>query len=389
MTLKALTTLRDVTLYPNYEVILVDDCSRENMDSVYNDTRLYDKLLKLPQRSGNSTIAVNEGVKLSSGEFIQYQNNDVYFEDPYWLDKIIDAFDEDTAVVGPALLCPDKTIQCAGFSFDRRGLNHNLYSFKLYETLEKKTIEAPMVTGCGLTTRRDIYDKLQGFRVFQPHGWDDADWCLRVKENGYKVRLCLDSYFYHIGTVSYSGMDTPEYHSNRKNIFRKYKSLIKEISHYRLDRQKYLFVLKDLCESEAILNLLDSIRRYDLGRKSELLVLSCEPGQLRGALQKCGARVFPPKWEAQVFHPLFDRITSMTNRTTVFARNTYNYFLFIRSEMPDSVIYDEAFAKMFGVIRFMNLLLADPRDFSKLSLFDKKVQALCREPPRERGVLDC
>lgn len=362
--LNALGTLKEVTRYPNYEVVLVDDRSEENMDEVYDKEYLYDTLIRLPQRTGNSTVGVNEGVKAASGDFIQYQNTDVYFEDPGWLDKVVDAFDGNTAVVGPALLYPDRTVQSAGMFFDRRGLNRHLYRYKLYETVDKRTLDVPMVTGCGLTTRKDVYDELGGFRVFRPHGWDDAEWCLRVRRSGYGVKLCPDSYFFHLGTVSYSGMDDPQYHSNRRKIFREYKHLLKELSRFKLDRQKHVFFLRDLQPSSANLTLIDLMQRCDLNGRSELLVVPSDSGELKAVFQKCGARIFPS--------PLVKSAASIS-KTVARVTRVYECFSFLQSEKPDVVVYDNSFARLFSVVRALSKLVNNSASYMELGSFENRV----------------
>lgn len=369
--LRALTTLREVTHYPNYEVILVDDCSEENMDDVYGRESLYDRLVRLPRNTGNSTVVVNEGVKLSSGDFIQYQNTDVYFEDPLWLDKIIDSFDEHTAVVGPALLFPNTTVQSAGCFFDRRALNHELYNFRLYETIDKRTIEVPMVAGCGLTTPRDVYEKLQGFRVFEPYGWDDTDWCLRARQSGYKTKLCLDSSFYHLHNVSYYGRDNPRYHENQKKIFKEFKDIIKEVSRFRLEKKKCVVFLKDLTASTTNLALVESIRKHDVGRKSQLLVFAHETGELENELLQFGARVFPP-WYSHALK----KIPILSGGAVGLAKNAYRCFSFLRAERPDVVVYDSSFFRRYLLTHLIGTVLPGSPTFMRLASFGDHVQKI-------------
>lgn len=354
--LRALSTLRDVTGYPNFEVILVDDRSTEDMSEVYENKDFYDRLIVLSEHSGNSTVAVNEGIKNSSGEFIQYQNTDVYFEAPDWLDILVDAFDEDTGVVGPALLYPDRTIQCAGMFFDRKGLNHNLYNYRLYDTVEKRTINVPMVTGCGLTTRRELLESAGGFTVFQPHGWDDVDWCLHMAEQGRKVKLCLNSYFYHLGTVSYSGMDTPRYHNNRRRIHRRYKNVLRAVSQYRPDRKKYIFFLKDLDETRENKELLSIISRDRLDKEAELLIFPAGMGKLQPEFRKCGARILPPFFNAGGSNGISHRLT-----------NIRRCLSFLQVEKPDAVVYDSACFRTISFIDHLRVLLSDAPAFLPLS----------------------
>jgi len=71
-----------------------------------------------------------------------------------------------------------------------------------------------------------------------PVHWKKRPARLRYTRSGYKIKLCLDSYFYHLHNVSYFGTDNPRYHNNRKEIFQEYKKSIKRGSWFRLDKKK-------------------------------------------------------------------------------------------------------------------------------------------------------
>jgi len=274
--LHALETLHDVTVYDNYETILVDDCSNENMDFVYKREDLYDTLIILPRNTGNSTIVVNKGIEIATGELIQYQNTDVYFEDKNWLNRIVNEFDEKTGVVGPALLYPNRMIQSAGFFINKYGLNMHYGRNRLYDGINKTTISVPMVTGCGLTTRMDLLKQNNGFPVYYPYGWDDLDWCLYVKKYGYNIKVCRSSYFYHLGTVSYSGRDNKRYHHNRKMVYKKYQDVINDLNSdeknsYYDDNKKIVLIL---CDEDSIYQPVTDYIDKELKNHNDITVIS-------------------------------------------------------------------------------------------------------------------
>ena len=62
------------------EVILIDDCSKDNTLSLLNEnSNLYDFLIKLPKNSGKGH-AVKEGLMKASGDYILFQDADLEYD---------------------------------------------------------------------------------------------------------------------------------------------------------------------------------------------------------------------------------------------------------------------------------------------------------------------
>ena len=62
------------------EVIVIDDCSKDNTLSLLKENRnLYDFLIKLPKNSGKG-IAVKEGLIKASGDYILFQDADLEYD---------------------------------------------------------------------------------------------------------------------------------------------------------------------------------------------------------------------------------------------------------------------------------------------------------------------
>jgi len=209
-----------VTDYPNYEVIVVDDQSPVNMDDVYDRFPEDYTIIRMGENVG-STEAVNMGAHIATGEYIQYQNIDVRFTRPDWLKQIMNCFRqfEDVGVVGSRTVYPNgETIQHGGMRFQDDGQNVHLERGAFIVTAGMDNRIVPMVHGCGLTMRRDFWQELGGFHKYEPHGWDDADICLRSWREGKKVVCCRQSWFEHIGSAVYGTPDDPRYYENRKII---------------------------------------------------------------------------------------------------------------------------------------------------------------------------
>ncbi len=76
-----------LTSYPNYEVIVVDNCSIDDSCSLIEREFSYVKLIKLPENKGYS-IGNNKGILCAKGEFIVLLNNDTIVC-PSWLSELM------------------------------------------------------------------------------------------------------------------------------------------------------------------------------------------------------------------------------------------------------------------------------------------------------------
>jgi len=215
MTIKSIDSM-EKTIYPDYDLILVDDCSPyghvANDDFAVDDTafdiikRRYGgrhTVVQTPQ-NGGSTVAVNYGLQFTDAAFVQYQNNDVEFPDPYWLQKQMGYFDDpEVGVVGCKMRYPDGRIQHAGACWRSIG-EHAIDHIGQRQQDIKPWSDVPFVTGCGMTIRREILEKNGGgFTVFQGYGWDDIDIQVKAKKWGWKVKVAHEAEFVHFGSFSY------------------------------------------------------------------------------------------------------------------------------------------------------------------------------------------
>lgn len=204
MTFDAIDSM-EKTNYPNYDIIIVDDCSPyEDSFHLLNERYGSRHVVIEMAENGGSTVAVNEGIKYTKAPFIQYQNNDVLFPDPNWLTKQMELFeDEKVGVVGCKLRYEVGKIQHCGACW-RDTEQHVIDHIGQNQDDIKPIKDVPFVTGCGMTVRREILEENGGgFTVFKGYGWDDIDIQVKAKEWGYKVQVAFEAEFTHFGSISY------------------------------------------------------------------------------------------------------------------------------------------------------------------------------------------
>lgn len=160
--------------YDNYEVIVVDDGSRDNLAEIVS--RYPVRLIRTPNNGLGS--ARNTGMNAARGEIIAYIDDDAY-PDPDWLNYLSYAFTHSnhSAIGGPNLV-PDEDgdlAACVGCA--PGGPVHVLITDEVAEH----------IPGCNMAIRRHALLAIGGFdRRYRAAG-DDVDVCWRLQRAGWTI----------------------------------------------------------------------------------------------------------------------------------------------------------------------------------------------------------
>ncbi|MFQ3640576.1 MAG: glycosyltransferase family 2 protein [Chloracidobacterium sp.] len=231
LTQVALHGVLAATDYPNLEVVLVDNGSREAetlrlFDALRADARVrviaYDAPFNF---SAINNLAASE----ATGSVFVLLNNDVQVMRPDWLTELIRlAMRPDVGVVGARLLYPDDTIQHAGVVLGIRGVAGHVHQRtpRLARSVPSNVQliwnevvrEVSAVTGACLALRREVFEAVGGLDAENlPVAFNDVDLCLRVRERGYRVLFTPYVELYHLESASRGSDHRPE----RQAAFRK------------------------------------------------------------------------------------------------------------------------------------------------------------------------
>lgn len=170
--------------YPNYEVIVVNDGSKDNTAEIASE---FDVHLISTENRGLSN-ARNTGMYASNGEIIAYIDDDAY-PDPKWLTYLASTYlDSNFAGVGGHNLPPKKaelTSQCVANS--PGGPCHVLLDDEVAEH----------IPGCNMSFKKSVLMEIGGFdEVFRAAG-DDVDICWRIQEKGYEIGFHHSAFVWH------------------------------------------------------------------------------------------------------------------------------------------------------------------------------------------------
>jgi GT2 family glycosyltransferase len=170
--------------YPNYEVIVIDDGSKDQTSTIAAQYNI--RLISTANQGLGQ--ARNEGLEAARGEILVYIDDDAY-PPPYWLRYIGCAFMQtDHACVGGPNLCPPEDGLIGQCVADSPG---GPLCVLVTDDL------AEHVPGCNMAFRRERLAAIGGFdRRFREAG-DDVDVCWRLEEKGWTIGYVAAAMVWH------------------------------------------------------------------------------------------------------------------------------------------------------------------------------------------------
>lgn len=197
--------------YPNIEIIVVDNASRERPGELLIDKFPQIKFIQSEENLGFAG-GNNLGVMASNGEYIFFLNNDtVLFPD--FLQPIVEFMEThpDAGMASPKVLYPDnQTIQYAGANginaFTGRGSRIGLFEKDngQYDSCYKTDLGH----GAALIVPRKIIDEVGLMPELYFLYYEEHDWCEMVKRAGYNMYYIGNSKILHKESVS-TGNESP------------------------------------------------------------------------------------------------------------------------------------------------------------------------------------
>jgi ADP-heptose:LPS heptosyltransferase/GT2 family glycosyltransferase len=181
-----LTSLREITAYPNFEIICLDNIPAADQD-LKNWLRVNsDKVVEIDEPF-NWSYFNNRGAAAADGQLLLFLNDDVEIIDPGWLEALVEhAQRPEVGVVGAQLLFPNRTVQHGGVFLEKLGharhaFRHRRQNDPGYFGLALTQRNASAVTGACLMTRREIFVGLGGFNEAHDIINNDLDYCLKAR----------------------------------------------------------------------------------------------------------------------------------------------------------------------------------------------------------------
>lgn len=199
--------------YANYEIVLVENNSEYQETFAYYET-LPERVAAASGGKGTARVEwwpgefnysqiINFGAKHAKGDYLLLLNNDTEVVSPGFIEEMMGYLQRpDAGVVGAKLYFADHLVQHAGILVGVRGaLAHANQDFSAkregYLARAVRPGNFSAVTGACQMVRRDVFERVGGYDEEFAVGFNDADFCLRVWEAGYRTIFTPYAELYH------------------------------------------------------------------------------------------------------------------------------------------------------------------------------------------------
>jgi len=215
----------------DYEVIVVDDGSRDATSSMLNAM----KNIRVVRNDTNRGFieSANEGARIARGRYLLFLNNDTVVR-PNWMDELLRTFEHfpDAGLVGGKLIYPDGRLQEAGAIVWKNG---DAMNYGRYDDAHKPEYcylrDVDYCSGACIMIEKDLFEMLGGFdEAFKPAYCEDTDLAFKVRRAGKRVLYQPLAEIVHFEGTS-SGTDLSQgtkqhQRINQAKLFERWKGML-------------------------------------------------------------------------------------------------------------------------------------------------------------------
>jgi GT2 family glycosyltransferase len=171
--------------YPDYEVVLVDDGSKDNTREIVSH---HPWVRTIHQPNMGLSVARNVGAAHASGEILAYTDSDC-MADPDWLYYLVGTLlsGDYAGVGGPNISPPAQNWHQACVAAAPGGPSHVLLT----------DVVAEHIPGCNMAFHRWAFDKVGGFDPEYRKAGDDVDFCWRLQQEGQVIAFSPSAIVWH------------------------------------------------------------------------------------------------------------------------------------------------------------------------------------------------
>ncbi len=223
-----------------FEIIVVDNDSRDDTKKIIR--QLYPEIILISNsRNLGYSVANNQGIEKSKGEFVLLLNPDVKLLDGAFL-KIFEFMQKNlnTGALAPQLLNPDGSVQPScrefpGFStivWEFSGLSYLFPKSRVFGGWRmgyfdhRSTKEVPQPMGSALLLRKKTLEKTGVFDTCFKIFFSDVDLCKRISDSGWRIHFYPEAKALHL-----KGFSTQK--AKPEMIFLSHSGLFKFLKKYK------------------------------------------------------------------------------------------------------------------------------------------------------------
>jgi len=215
---KCISSILEKTTYPHYEIIIVDNQSKE--ESTF---RYFKKIKKDPRiriisfnHPFNFSAINNFAAKEAEGEVLLFLNNDIEVINSDWLASMLEHCQrKEVGAVGAKLYYPNNTIQHGGVILGIGGVAGHSHKYfprdsDGYMGRLKIVQNLSAVTGACMMIRKEVFEEVFGFDKGFKVAFGDVDLCMKIRQKGYLIVFTPYAELYHHESLTRGYEDTPE-----------------------------------------------------------------------------------------------------------------------------------------------------------------------------------
>ncbi|WXG40378.1 MAG: glycosyltransferase family 2 protein [Candidatus Freyarchaeum deiterrae] len=232
------------TDYPNFEVIVVDNNSKDRSIEIINGVKPFFEAKNIPfvivKNSKNLGFAEgnNVGARFAKGDYIYLLNNDTLV-DKHWLNELVKILDNDTEVgaaqskilsmqnsnhLSTQIDCAGGFINPYGFAIERGFMDEDRGQYNKIEDIF-------YAKGAAAVFRKDLFHYLGGLDPNYFFYYEEVDFSWKIMLVGYRVVFVPNSVIYHMGGASAKKVPSlSKFHHDKNRIC----TLIKNYNCYNL-----------------------------------------------------------------------------------------------------------------------------------------------------------
>ena len=220
---RCIDSIEEKATYRNYEYVIVENNSTEDETfAYYKELEASNPKAHVVYWNGifNYSAINNFGAAHAKGDYLLLLNNDTEIISPDCLEQLLGyCMRPDVGAVGARLYYEDDTVQHAGIVVgiggNARGIGQNMFmglqrARSGYLHKASLAMDYSAVTAACLMVKRSIYEAVGGFEEKLAVAFNDVDFCLKVRKEGYLVVYQPRVEAYHYESKSRGSEDSPE-----------------------------------------------------------------------------------------------------------------------------------------------------------------------------------
>ena len=214
---QCISSIKKLSTYDNYEIIVINNGSVEDKSIEYFEKISHNGVVVVNDNEPFNYSRINNlGFSYASGDHICLMNNDIEIISPDWIEEMLSFSQSDeVGCVGARLWYPDDTLQHGGVIIGLGGIAGHSHKY-----LEKGAVgyfgraalpqALSAVTAACLMVKASVFREVNGLDEGLSVAFNDVDFCLRVREAGYRNVWTPYAEMYHHESASRGTEDTPE-----------------------------------------------------------------------------------------------------------------------------------------------------------------------------------